>query len=161
MQNMLNMSKNMLQLNLIPAAGTTAAPPPLSPKPAADTPLGTLAPFPPPPPAFVGPAAAAVLPPPPPPLPPAPAVAAPAGAVEPARPVQPPRPLSDFSAPGWAALDSVDLLREFALDCPTLRFVLKAARAAAADVTEELLRTTLRAERSTLNEVHAWKLARR
>ena len=66
--------------------------------------------------------------------------------------------LSDFSASCWAVLDNVDLQFEFALDCPTLRFIPKAARTTVADATEELLRITLRAERSTLNEVRAWKL---
>ena len=76
----------------------------------------------------------------------------------PARHGPPPRPLEDLSVPCWTCLDDVDLPNEFALDCPTLRFVPSAARSAAADATEALLRATLRAERGTLAETRAWKL---
>ena len=124
-----------------------------------DGPFHAPGPVPPPPPAWVPPVAAAVLPPPPPPpLSAAPTDAASVGAGASARPVRPLLPLSDFSASCWAVLDNVDLQFEFALDCPTVRFVPKAARTTVADATEELLRITLRAERSTLNEVRAWKL---
>ena len=50
------------------------------------------------------------------------------------------------------------LLDELALDCPTLRYVPKAARSTSADATEELLRATLRVQRGTLQEERAWKL---
>ena len=49
----------------------------------------------------------------------------------------------------WAGLDEVNLLNEFALDCPTLRFVPKSARSAAALITEELCRTVLAAAEGT------------
>ena len=67
-------------------------------------------------------------------------------------------PLSDYSAPCWAWLDTVDLEEEFALDCPTLRFVPGGARTAAADATEDLCRTVLGAPKGTLHEERAWKL---
>ena len=69
-----------------------------------------------------------------------------------------PSPLSDFDAPNWSFLDGVFLLDEFAQDCPTLRFIPKTARSVMADTTEERLKATMRAIRSTLQEELAWKL---
>ena len=95
--------------------------------------------------------------------PPAPAAGAPA-AVAPLAPAAPaagprvPRPLRDFAAPCWAELDAVDLLEEFALDCPTPRYVPKGARAAAADATEDLCRAVLHTRPETVEEERAWKL---
>ena len=82
---------------------------------------------------------------------------APRAALPTARPAPAPSPLCDFDAPNWTFLDGVHLLDEFALDCPTLRYVPKAARSTSADATEELLRATLRAPRGTLQEERAWK----
>ncbi len=59
--------------------------------------------------------------------------AAPGAAAQP----QAQQPLRDFTAACWATLDELDLLEEFKLDCPTLRYVPKSARAATADATEE------------------------
>ena len=67
--------------------------------------------------------------------------AAPGAAAQP----QAQQPLRDFTAACWATLDELDLLEEFKLDCPTLRYVPKSARAATADATEELCRAVLRA----------------
>ena len=50
------------------------------------------------------------------------------------------------------------MLEEFALDCPTLRFVPRSARAAAADATEDLCRAVLLAPRGGAQEERAWKL---
>ena len=93
-------------------------------------------------------------------VPPAPADTAPGSAAAPiaAAASQVPQPLRDFTAPCWAELDTVDLLEEFALDCPTLRYVPKGARAAAADATEELCRAVLHANLGTVDEERAWKL---
>ena len=55
-------------------------------------------------------------------------------------------------------MDGVDLLEEFALDCPTLRAVPGSARGVAAEATEELCRAVLRAPEGTLAEERAWKL---
>lgn len=67
-------------------------------------------------------------------------------------------PLRDLAAAHWAALDEVNLLEEFALDCPTLRSVPKTARKAAADACEALCRAVLRAPEGTAEEERAWKL---
>ena len=107
----------------------------------------------------VGTSAAAPAPPPPPPPPLAPAPApAPAGPAAAPRPPRNEQPLQDLTAPCWAGLDDLDLLAEFKSDCPTLRVVPKAARAVAADVTEELCKALLRAGDGTLEERRAWKL---
>ncbi len=55
-------------------------------------------------------------------------------------------------------MDSVDLLEEFALDCPTLRYVPAGARGAAADATEQLCGAVLRAPERTVEELRSWKL---
>ena len=66
--------------------------------------------------------------------------------------------LQHLTAPCWTGLDEVDLLTEFALDCPTLRSVPGSARTAAADATEALCRAALSAAEGTLQEERAWKL---
>ena len=68
------------------------------------------------------------------------------------------RPLRDYDALCWASLDEVDLTEEFASACPTLRYVPRGARAAAADATEELCEAVLRAPGGSLAELRAWKL---
>jgi hypothetical protein len=68
------------------------------------------------------------------------------------------QPLRDPSAECWAYLDGVDVLAEFAQDCPTLRYVPAGARGAAADATEQLCTAVLHAPEGTLREERAWKL---
>ncbi len=89
---------------------------------------------------------------------PAPAPAAPRAGRGSRSAAQAQQPLRDFSAPCWALLDGVSLLDEFALDCPTLRYVPKSARAVVADATEELCSAVLRAPERSLQELRAWKL---
>jgi len=55
-------------------------------------------------------------------------------------------------------LDNVDLMEEFALDCPTLRSVPRSARIVVADTTLELCNAVLRAPGGTRAEERAWKL---
>ena len=66
-----------------------------------------------------------------------------------------PLPLSDLDTAVWALLDGLDLQQEFRLDCPTLRFVPKAARTTVANITEDFLGAILRAERGSRAEIRS------